>query len=209
MRTQFFICLAPVFTVVLFFGSSVSAAVFWDEGVNGDLSNNQSSPNQFTLENGVNTLIGSVGLSSGSQDWFTLTVPQDFQFNSIIPRAFTSSDQIAFIGFQSGNSFVGNAGDAASYMGYGHFGPGSFPPQPVNSEMMPGMSTAPGAQGFTPPLGPGSYTFLIQQLGSETGYRFDFTAIPEVRGQVLIAVLCAAYFLKRRWPKKFAKSARA
>ena len=34
--------------------------------------------------------------------------------------------------------------------------------------------SAAGATGFTPPLGVGTYTFLIQQLGASTAYQFDF-----------------------------------
>jgi hypothetical protein len=35
--------------------------------------------------------------------------------------------------------------------------------------------TAAGATGFTPPLSGQSYTFLIQQLGGNTSYQFDFS----------------------------------
>ena len=202
MRIQFVNWLMPLGAGALLFGSSVNAAVFWDESINGDLSNDKAIPNQFTLASGVNTLNGTVGAVSGSQDWFTLTVPANFQFQTIIPRVHGSLDT-AFIGFQNGNSFVGNENtDATAYRGYTHVSPGT-----LNTDIMPAMGTAPGAQGFTPPLGPGSYTFLIQQLGGETAYQFEFTAIPEARGQVLIAALCAAYFLKKRWPRKFSKAA--
>jgi hypothetical protein len=204
MRLQFCHGLIRFFAGILMFGSSARAGVFWDESINGDLSNNQSGPNQFTLASGVNTLIGTVGGAAGSQDWFTLTVPANFQFQSIIPRAYSSSDATAFIGFQDGSSFVGDPNSSASlYRGYGHIGPGSG--NALNVDMMPAMGAAPGAQGFTPPLGPGSYTFLIQQLGSQTSYQFDFTAIPEVRGQAAVAIFCAAFLLRRRW--RLAKAA--
>jgi len=40
-------------------------------------------------------------------------------------------------------------------------------------------SFAPGTTGFTPPLGAGTYTFLIQQGDpSTTGYRFNMTVRP-------------------------------
>ena len=35
-------------------------------------------------------------------------------------------------------------------------------------------SIAFGSEGFVPPLASGDYTFLIQQLGSNTNYRFDY-----------------------------------
>ena len=47
----------------------------------------------------------------------------------------------------------------------------------VGMDLLPLMAdptVAAGALGFTDPLGPGSYTFLIQQLDSSTSYTFDF-----------------------------------
>ena len=47
---------------------------------------------------------------------------------------------------------------------------------------------AAGATGFTPPLGPGSYTFLIQQTGALTNYEFDITVVPEPGSLCLMAI---------------------
>jgi hypothetical protein len=149
--------------------------IFWNEGVNGDLSNNQAAPNQFLLVNGVNSVIGNVNGAGDSQDWLTVTVPAGHLLRSLVPSSYTSADAIAFIGFQNGTAFVGSTGDPASYRGYTHFGTG---PGNIGNDILPELGTAAGAQGFTPPLPAGSYTFIIQQLGASTSYRFDYTVAP-------------------------------
>src|SRR5688572_22758499 len=148
---------------------SAKAEIFWDESTDGDLSNDQSAPSTFTLASGVNSVIGTVGGPSGSQDWLGLTVPAGLQLSSLTLSTYVSNDEVAFIGVQSGTAFVGSPSSAQSYLGYSHFGDGN-----VGVNILPVMGTAPGAQGFTPPLDSGSYVFLIQQLGSTTSYRFDY-----------------------------------
>ena len=116
-----------------------------------------------------------------------------------------------FTGVQSGTAFVGSPATAAPYLGYAHFGTaadnGSLPTANlVGVDILPIMgntTSAPGSQGFTPPLGSGSYIFLIQQLGGTTSYEFDYavTAIPELRSQAIIAILCGGCILKRRFAK--------
>ena len=52
---------------------------------------------------------------------------------------------------------------------------------------------------FTPPLGAGTYTFLIQQTGATTAYQFDFgvTSVPEP-GSLCLVGLAATMALRRR-----------
>src|SRR6185369_13107076 len=74
----------------------------------------------------------------------------------------------------------------ASYLGYSHVGTevtvGSPPPiNLVGADLLPILgdrTLAVGAQGFTPPLPSGDYTFLIQQMGTGTAYQFDFVISP-------------------------------
>jgi hypothetical protein len=173
------------------------AAIFWDE-TSGDLSNSQSSPTGFTLASGENSVVGSVG-SGDSQDWLRLTIPAGLQLSSMILSAFNSPDDTAFTGVQNGSTFAGNPGVASSYMGYTHFGTG---PGNVGENLLAEMGTANGAQGFTPPLSEGDYTFLIQQANTSitTTYQFDYTVtpVPEPRAQVAIAFLCGLAFLFRK-----------
>jgi hypothetical protein len=188
--------------------STAHGQVMWNESVNGDLSNNQAAPSISFPSSGANAVIGTVG-GADSQDWITFTVPAGFQLSSLTLAAYSSLDVQGFTGVQSGTAFVGPPGVASSYLGYAHYGTaadnGSLPTANlVGVDILPIMgntTAAPGSQGFTPPLGSGSYVFLIQQLGSATSYEFDYgvTAIPELRSHAIIAILCGLYVLKRRF----------
>ncbi len=171
------------------FAASAIAGNTYNESISGDLSNSQATPTAFTLGLGTNAIIGSVNNTAGDgQDFIALTVPAGDVMTSYVNQAYNSSDNQGFTGFQIGSPFVGSPGAAASYAGYAHFGSGatnpSIPTTTVGVDLLPLMANstvAAGATGFTAPLGPGSYTFLIQQLGGLTNYEFDINvnAAPE------------------------------
>ena len=108
---------------------------------------------------------------------------------SYVNSKYVSTDEQGFTGFQFGSSFSGDEFTAGSYAGYAHFGTDVDNPLPPSStvgvDLLPLMadpSFAPGTSGFTPPLGPGTYTFLIQQGDPfTTGYQFDMNlrSVPE------------------------------
>jgi hypothetical protein len=173
--------------------ASPAKAIIFDEAVSGDLSNNKATPTALTLTPGSNSVIGTVnGFGNGDpQDWVSFTIPTGFVMTSYVNSKYNSTDPQGFTGFQVGSSFSGNEFLAPSYAGYAHFGTGATnpdgtpPSSTVGVDLLPLMadpSFAPGAIGFTPPLGAGTYTFLIQQ-GNDvtTGYQFDMTlrAVPE------------------------------
>src|SRR5262245_23544408 len=156
-------------------------SVLYDEAVSGDLSNSGGTPTPLTAALGTNSVLGTVGAPTGSQDWLTLHVPTGMQLGSLVLFAYNSTDDQGFIGVQQGTTFVGGTLNPASYLGYAHFGTGAGnngpPMNLVGADLLPIMgspATSPGSQGFTPPLAAGDYTFLIQQLGANTTYRFDF-----------------------------------
>jgi hypothetical protein len=174
------------------------AGILWDESVSGDLSGDQSAPNAFTLSPGTNAVIGSLRTSSSadSQDWIALTVPGGMSLSAVVLKSYSSTDQQGFTGVQDGTNFVGSTVDPASYLGYSHFGTG---PGNIGQDILPTMSTAAGAQGFTPPLGSGPYTFLIQQTGSAaTSYEFDYVVVPEPTTVTLVALGFGVILLRRR-----------
>src|SRR3989442_212186 len=199
MMNVFSIARLPILLASAVVFSTAQGQVLWNEASSGDLSNNQSAPSAFTLASGVNKVIGTVG-GADSQDWITLTMPAGLQLSSVTLAAYASANVQGFTGVQSGTAFVGSPFTASSYLGYAHFGTaadnGPFPPANlVGVDILPIMgntTAAPGSQGFTPPLGSGSYVFLIQQLDAATSYEFDYgvTAIPEPSSQAIAAILC-------------------
>ncbi|HEY2826632.1 MAG TPA: PEP-CTERM sorting domain-containing protein [Pirellulales bacterium] len=165
-------------------------AASYDDNAN-DLSNSQASPTPFSLTLGANSIIGSVGganIQGSNQDWIAITVPAGMQMTSYVNAAYSGADAQGFTGFQFGSPFVGLPGTAGPYAGYAHFGTGAqnptVPTSTVGVDLLPLManpSVAAGASGFTPPLGPGTYAFLIQQTNSNAviAYEFDINTVPE------------------------------
>jgi len=195
-------CIAALFAT-----AAARAGTIYSESSSGDLSNDQSAPTARSAVTGVNSLTGSVG-PGDAQDWFAITVPAGNVLSSLVLSSYTSTDAQGFMGVQAGSSFVGNSQTAAPYLGYTHFGTGAqngalAPTNLVGVNLLPLMgdknTISLGSQGFTPPLGAGTYTFLLQQLGASTSYQFDFTltAVPEP-GTAGILAGAAVLLLRRR-----------
>jgi VPDSG-CTERM motif len=168
-------------------------ATIYNENVSGDLSNDPLAPTPLVLTKGFNSVIGSVAGfpqfgGTDPQDWVSFTIPVGFVMTSYVNAVFRGNDDQGFTGFQFGSSFSGDQFTAGSYAGYAHFGPlatnpdGTPPASTVGVNLLPLMANpnfAPGASGFTPPLGSGTYTFLIQQGDpSLTHYRFNMNLTP-------------------------------
>ena len=171
-------------------------ATIYNEAVSGDLSNSPAAPTALTLTPGSNSVIGTVnGFPPGGtdpQDWVSFTIPTGFVMISYVNSKYDSTDPQGFTGFQFGSAFLGDEFIEGSYAGYAHFGTAANNPDgnPVSSStvgvnllpLMADPNFAPGTTGFTPPLGAGTYTFLIQQGNPvTTGYQFDMNvrAVPE------------------------------
>jgi hypothetical protein len=192
-------------TVVFLATARLPAAVLWNEGISGDLSNNQLAPTALVMNAGINSVLGTVGFGD-SQDFVSFMIPAGFQLSAVVLAAYASPDLQGFTGFAPGATFAGDPFNPASYLGYAHFGTGAqngpLPPANlVGQDILPIMGspvTAPGSMGFPNPLPSGTYTFLIQQLGSATSYQFDYnvTAVPEPS---LLAMLgCGILLLAQR-----------
>jgi hypothetical protein len=194
--------------IVSFFliSASARATTLYDESISGDLSNSQSAPTALNLSVGTNSIDGTVG-GTDQQDWVALSVPAGKQLTSIFLASYSSADAQGFMGMQAGSAFVGSTTTAGNYLGYVHYGTGATNNGPatnlIGSDLMSLManpSVAAGAKGFSPPLGAGTYTFLIQQLGATTtNYGFDFVVVPEPG---IISVLTMSSWLLIRRPNQ-------
>lgn len=202
--------------------TSYAQFILWNESINGDLSNNQAAPNQFTLNLGVNSIIANVNNTGGvdPRDFATVTVPAGLRLSALVLASYSSPDAQGFTGVQTGTSFVGSILNPASYLGYAHFGTGAVngnlpPTNLVGVDILPIMgdtNLAAGSQGFTPPLQANPYTFLFQQTGaSSTDYQFDFivTAVPEPDALALLTLIttgAAGYCCRQHWQTRKAQS---
>ncbi len=184
--------------VLVLLAGVARADVVWYEVVNGDLSNDPSAPTPITLGLGTNTVIAAVYADTDAQDWMAFTFPAGYLLIGLVLGDYDSLDHVAFTGFQAGPTFVGDPVYPPSYMGYTHFGPDL-----IGEDLLALMSDPandPGAQGFTPPLASGVYTFFVQQLGQDSLYQFDFevTAVPGPGGWAGMGVLGLAVGIRRK-----------
>jgi hypothetical protein len=184
-------------TICALLAAAPAIATIYDEAISGDLSNDPLAPTALTLTPGLNSVSGTVAGfpefgGTDPQDWVSFTIPTGFVMTSYVNSKYVSVDDQGFTGFQVGSTFTGDQFAAGSYAGYAHFGTEATNPDgnPVASStvgvnllpLMANPNFAPGATGFTPPLGAGTYTFLIQQGDpNTTGYQFDMNvrAVPE------------------------------
>lgn len=197
---------AAVAVAMMALAASAQAAG-WNEGVDGDFSNNGLAPTLVSLSAGSNTVWGTTGraVSGGpvDLDYFTITIPAGFLLSAlnVLPGTTALGDG-SFIGLMAGNTFTipPNTGNAVGMLGWTLFSEVN-----VGDNLLIAMS-APfvGSSGFTPPLPAGNYSFWVQETGvgvSTYGFALEVTAVPEpstvlsmLGGLALLSVA-----LKRRW----------
>ena len=153
-----------------------SAAVAYSESKTVDLSSNGLSPTALALGLGDNIIEGWTGRFEGNidRDYFTFTLGANQALESII---FLDGNTIgiSFIGVQSGNQVTvsPSAADATGLLGWYHYSKAADVGTDVLDNM--GIPMA-GSTGFTGPLGPGTYSFWLQEAspGSPVHYAFNF-----------------------------------
>ncbi len=184
--------------------SLLHGATIYRESVSGDFSNSGLSPTQVTVGLGSNQIFGTTG-NAGSgidRDYFTITIPANEALTGITVLAGTTSGgATSFIGLQAGPQVTlpTNASTAAGLLGWWHYGPSD-----VGSDILSKIAIpVNGAIGFTTPLGPGQYSFWVQDFNAGAfNYGFDLAvaaaaATPEpATWGLLVAGLCVA--IRRR-----------
>lgn len=144
--------------------ASLADATSYSEATNGSFSSVNTAPTVVTVGTGSNLITGVVGGGSPDgeiDDYFEITVPAGAALTSIVLTSDAStsgpSDQ-TFFAVAQGTSISSSDSTAAGMLGWVLFDPGV-----VGTDLLPAMGRAGnGASGFTPPLGPGTYTFRVQ-----------------------------------------------
>lgn len=184
----------------LAFVSAANAGVLWNETVQGDLSNDWLSPTVAQLvasEEGENILSGLTGDDGTGvdRDYITVTIPAGAELTGIILQDYFSPDFNMFMGVVAGTTVV-NPEEATdqSVLGYALFGPTD-----VGIDLMDelGIARYPGG-GFVAPVGPGTYTFWIQQTGEPTIYQMNFIVVPAPGALAFASVLLLPVARRRR-----------
>ena len=156
-------CIAMVGLVPLFMASAAMSDVIWDEDIDGSLSTDRFNTTDFgTLSVGSNNMI--VDTVSGISKFFTFTIAEGNTLGAAILDDWISEDDLGFLGIVEGDFFDVDPTnpDVTQLLGYVHHGD-TF----VGQDILPAMGQGPGSQGFTGPLGPGTYSFWIRQGGAQ------------------------------------------
>jgi uncharacterized protein (TIGR03382 family) len=178
--------------------ASAQFSVVWDEVTQGDISDDRLAPNAYTLVPGDNLFFGVIegddGMGGLDRDYFTITVPAGFQLSQLILTGYLSADFAAFVGFQAGPVFM-NPPDMVTpddLLGWVLINP-----ELIEQDLLPLMGAQ--GQGFTPPLGEGSYAFWVQQTGLFTEWSASFV-VEEVPspGAVMLGLLGLAGVMRER-----------
>jgi hypothetical protein len=161
----------------------LAGAAVWDESSHGDLASLPGSPTVLVFAPGSNVVAGSVRAGLDTRDYlrFTLMAEQRLVGLSLLDYRDAASDGPGNRGFHALNlgpvGLVPGSATAAGFLGGDH-----LDPAPAGTDLLPALAGAPLAGvGFALPLGPGTYTYLLQQTGPElTRYRLDFrvAAVP-------------------------------
>lgn len=172
-----------------------SAVSVWNEGVQGDLSGNHLSPTVLTVSAGSNLISGVT--EDGDVDYFRISLAPGQAITGLRLESYNSTDPFGFIGFQAGTQFSDDANNVAAtdLLGWTLFGDTN-----VGTDILPGMATNFGAQGFTVPLTGPNYVFWVQQLGPPTSYTFNVQVVPEP-GTMALALGVAGLLARRRRAK--------
>jgi hypothetical protein len=187
--------------VVLLSCSMASAGGFvYDEAVDGDLSDDWLAPTQFPafgIGQSVATMsvINSDDTELGDRDYFTITVPAGLQLDSITLLSLDAPgvDNIAFVGIQAGDQVTVDP---------------AFPnPAPLLGWLLTQdsnvgndiLSIAIGEENT--PLGPGQYSFWVQQTGQDLttlSFGFNISQIPTPSGVGLAGLAMLGAMRRRR-----------
>lgn len=180
-------------------------AQLFDEAANGDASNDAAAPTVLNLSSGSNLVSGSVTRSNdivaGDIDFFTFTITDGEMLEGIFLTAYDPPNDRGFHAINTGPTGIvpsgPNAGDPSEYLGATHL---SFVGADTN--LLDDFATPLAGQGVEGPLGPGTYSYIIQQTGPVVStYTLDFTVVPEpASGSVayLLGCILAASRLRRR-----------
>jgi len=153
--------------------SAMAAGYF--EKKSGDLSNDGLNPTPVKVKIGSSTIDGDDGNGANGvdRDYFTIKVPQGAVLASIILDPHTRiGGNFSFIGVQKGKQVTvdPNGGDPSALLGWMHFSTAD-----EGTDLLPQICQGAGAKGCTPPLGPGNYSFWVQELSTcDCHYRFIF-----------------------------------
>ena len=203
IRTTFLSCLATLLLV-----GTLSAQITYQESVSGDLSDNAASPTALMFGLGTNQVIGELRNVTGDpgadvRDYLTFIIAPGQELTSIVQQDYSdiATSGAANRGFHSINSGATSAIPGSATIG-SFLGANHFDTVAAGTDLLPSLGSAGlGATGFTGALGPGTYTYLVQNTSANpSAFALDFnvSAVPEPGSLVLLSALAGLTVVRRR-----------
>ncbi len=155
-------------------------AISYNELVFGDLSSDPAMPDVYELSHSViDPQLLTASFGGGDIDVLKLIVPAYHTVEEITLISYSGATQ-SFAGLQNGAVWTAGTGgtiNPASLLGWTHFGPAAAGAG-VAEDILDNMGVPKnGSAGFTPPLGPGVYTMLLQDTGGVVDYQIQFNVL--------------------------------
>lgn len=141
----------------------------YNESLSADLSGNFTAPDILPFVVGENTITATQ--SSTDVDYFTFTVPANSALSAIVVNDYQSADAAGFIGIVNGSVFSTNAANTASsdLLGGLVYGINN-----IGDNILLGIGSLDGAQGFSEALPSGNYTVWLNQTGDASEVTLSF-----------------------------------
>lgn len=196
------VILVSIWLFAVGFGSQASAATVWNESLDGDLSTSPTAPTALAFGLGRHAIAGSISAeSSDPRDYVTFTLAEGEWLVALLLQQWQDGSvggpaNRGFHAIQLGaTSSIPGPGSIAGFLGSAHL---DF--APAGTDLLPALATAAlGGTGFTAPLGPGTYSYVVQQTGPQLNlYTLEFVVVPEPTTAVLFAVGLAGLAARRR-----------
>lgn len=184
-------------------------ALNWNEGFNGDLSDNGAAPTLVgTLSSGSNLFTGTMGSLGGTgpldADIWSFTIAAGYYLTGINLVGYTSAsgnNNDSFMAIANGTTIetdqavnqLSNALWSKQTDGFGN----------TYTDLFALLDAGPdfGGIGFDGPLPAGNYTFWIQEGSDQINYQIDFVTtpipVPEPGGALLLG-MAGLWLLRRR-----------
>lgn len=180
--------------------ATAAADITWDEFTDGDLSGNPDAPTPVSFGVGGNTIIGSMSAPDDVRDYITFEIADGQALVGLLQHQYEDLDiggpgNTGFHAINEGaTSWIPDADTIGFFLGGDH-----MDAEAPGTDLLPDLANANlGGTGFTIPLGPGTYTYLVQQTGPElTGYTLEFVVTPSP-GAVALLGLAGLPLLRRR-----------
>jgi hypothetical protein len=192
---------AQAILVIGLAATAASADEVWNEFADGDLSTDPNAPTPLVFGLGGNTIVGSVRSPDDTRDYITFEIPDGMGLVSLIQHQWQDLDMggqgnTGFHAINAGNtSFIPSNDTIDFFLGADH-----MTPRDPGTDLLPDLANANlGGSGFEIPLGPGTYSYLVQQTGTDnTGYTLEFVLIPAPGGLAVLGVGLIGLSRRRR-----------